>query len=110
MIIALSLCGDRDRIPPPTGRRPERAGPGRGPRGRHRSTRRDGYRAPHGDRDHGPGTDGPGTDGPAMTAAYSAEGWGELFLAAAGATAALSGLIFVGLSVNIRTVLAADKR
>jgi hypothetical protein len=45
-----------------------------------------------------------------MTAAYSAEGWGDLFLAAAGATAALSGLIFVGLSVNIRTVLAADKR
>ena len=37
-------------------------------------------------------------------------GWGALFLAAAGATAALSGLIFVGLSVNIRTVLAADKR
>ncbi len=45
-----------------------------------------------------------------MTAAYSPEGWGALFLAAAGATAALSGLIFVGLSVNIRTVLAADKR
>jgi modulator of FtsH protease len=45
-----------------------------------------------------------------MTAAYTTEGWGVLFLAAAGATAALSGLIFVGLSVNIRTVLAADKR
>jgi hypothetical protein len=45
-----------------------------------------------------------------VTAAYTTEGWGELFLAAAGATAALSGLIFVGLSVNIRTVLAADKR
>ena len=41
---------------------------------------------------------------------YSTEGWGELFLAAAGATAALSGLIFVGLSVNIRTVLDIDKR
>jgi hypothetical protein len=40
---------------------------------------------------------------------YSTEGWGELFLAAAGATAALSGLIFVGLSVNIRTVLDIDK-
>jgi hypothetical protein len=42
--------------------------------------------------------------------AYSTEGWGDLFLAAAGATAALSGLIFVGLSVNIRTVLEIDKR
>jgi hypothetical protein len=41
--------------------------------------------------------------------AYTPGEWGDLFLAAAGATAALSGLIFVGLSVNIRTVLAADK-
>jgi hypothetical protein len=41
---------------------------------------------------------------------YTTEGRGELFLAAAGATAALSGLIFVGLSVNIRTVLDIDKR
>ncbi|MGI8448606.1 MAG: hypothetical protein ACR2MP_15800 [Streptosporangiaceae bacterium] len=45
-----------------------------------------------------------------MIAAYTTEGWGDLFLAAAGATAALSGLIFVGLSVNIRTVLDADQR
>jgi modulator of FtsH protease len=45
-----------------------------------------------------------------MIAGYSPEGWGDLFLAAAGATAALSGLIFVGLSVNIRTVLDADQR
>ena len=45
-----------------------------------------------------------------MMAAYTTEGWSDLFLASAGATAALSGLIFVGLSVNIRTVLAADKR
>lgn len=41
---------------------------------------------------------------------YTTEGWGELFLCAGGATAALSGLIFVGLSVNIRTVLDIDKR
>jgi modulator of FtsH protease len=41
---------------------------------------------------------------------YATEGWGELFLCAGGATAALSGLIFVGLSVNIRTVLDIDKR
>jgi hypothetical protein len=40
---------------------------------------------------------------------YSTTGWGELFLAAAGATAALSGLIFVGLSVNIKTVLEIDR-
>lgn len=41
---------------------------------------------------------------------YATEGWGDLFLCAGGATAALSGLIFVGLSVNIRTVLDLDKR
>src|ERR1700722_5307357 len=41
---------------------------------------------------------------------YSTEGWGDLFLAAAGATAALSGLIFVGLSVNIHTVLKINER
>jgi modulator of FtsH protease len=45
-----------------------------------------------------------------MTAGYSPEGWGAFFLAAAGATAALSGLIFVGLSLNIRTVLNTEKR
>ena len=45
-----------------------------------------------------------------MIAGYSPEGWGDLFLASAGATAALSGLIFVGLSVNIRTVLDTEKR
>jgi hypothetical protein len=45
-----------------------------------------------------------------MIAGYSPEGWGDLFLAAAGATAALSGLSFVGLSVNSRTVLETDKR
>jgi hypothetical protein len=42
--------------------------------------------------------------------AYATEGWGEMFLCAGGATAALSGLIFVGLSVNIHTVLDIDKR
>jgi hypothetical protein len=41
---------------------------------------------------------------------YTTEGWGDFFLAAAGATAALSGLIFVAVSVNIRPVLEADKR
>ena len=41
---------------------------------------------------------------------YATEGWGELFLCAGGATAALSGLIFVGLSVNVHAVLELDKR
>ncbi len=35
---------------------------------------------------------------------YSTEGWHDLFILAGGATAALSGLIFVGLSVNIKEV------
>ncbi|MFJ4919534.1 hypothetical protein [Streptomyces sp. NPDC088725] len=45
-----------------------------------------------------------------MSAAYSTEGWKELFICAGGATAALSGLIFVGLSINIQTVLDIDRR
>jgi modulator of FtsH protease len=45
-----------------------------------------------------------------MMAGYSPEGWGDFFLAAAVATAALSGLIFVGLSVSIRSVLDTEKR
>ena len=45
-----------------------------------------------------------------MTAAYIAQVWSALFLAAAVATAALSGLIFVGLCASIKTVLAAGQR
>ncbi len=45
-----------------------------------------------------------------MTAAYTAQVWGAFFLAAAGSAAALSGLIFVGLAVTIKTVQAADQR
>jgi hypothetical protein len=41
---------------------------------------------------------------------YSTEGWGELFVAAGGATAALSGLVFVAVSINIHKVLELDKR
>jgi hypothetical protein len=44
-----------------------------------------------------------------MIAGYTTDGWGEFFLAAAGATAALSGLIFVAVSVNVKTVLDIDK-
>jgi hypothetical protein len=39
---------------------------------------------------------------------YTTEGWNDLFVCAGGATAALSGLIFVSLSVNLRTLLDAD--
>jgi hypothetical protein len=45
-----------------------------------------------------------------MTAAYMAQDWSALFLASAVAAAALSGLIFVGLSASIRTVLAVGQR
>jgi hypothetical protein len=41
---------------------------------------------------------------------YATGDWGDFFLAAAGATAALSGLIFVALSVNIAPVLEADRQ
>ncbi len=40
---------------------------------------------------------------------YATDGWSEFFVAAAGATAALAGLIFVSLSVNIERVLQLDK-
>jgi hypothetical protein len=39
---------------------------------------------------------------------YATEGWSDLFVCAGGATAALSGLIFVSLSVNLRTLLDTD--
>jgi hypothetical protein len=41
---------------------------------------------------------------------YSTEGWNELFVIAGGAAAALSGRIFVGLSVNIRSILDLEKK
>jgi hypothetical protein len=41
--------------------------------------------------------------------AYSTTGWSELFICTGGATAALSRLIFVGLSVNLEAVLQADR-
>jgi hypothetical protein len=41
---------------------------------------------------------------------YDPAGWGDLFLCAGGAAAALAGLIFVGLSVNMSTLLELDKR
>jgi hypothetical protein len=40
-----------------------------------------------------------------MAAAYSSEAWSELFVASAGASAALTGLLFVAVSVNIERIL-----
>src|SRR5271156_1092408 len=42
--------------------------------------------------------------------AYSVEAWHELFLASAGAAAALSGLIFVAVSINLREILTAEEK
>ena len=42
--------------------------------------------------------------------AYDVEAWHELFIAAAGAAAALSGLIFVAVSINLREILAEEKK
>jgi hypothetical protein len=40
---------------------------------------------------------------------YATEGWGDLFVAAAGAGAVLTGLIFVAVSVNVGAILEADR-
>lgn len=45
-----------------------------------------------------------------MVTGYDPVGWGDLFACAGGAAAALAGLIFVGLSVNMSTLLELDKR
>jgi hypothetical protein len=42
--------------------------------------------------------------------AYDAETWHDFFIAAAGATAALSGLIFVAVSINLRDILTEEKK
>jgi hypothetical protein len=41
---------------------------------------------------------------------YDTAGWGDLLACAGGAAAVLAGLIFVGLSVNMSTLLELDKR
>jgi hypothetical protein len=42
--------------------------------------------------------------------AYDPETWHDFFIAAAGAAAALSGLIFVAVSINLRDILAMEKK
>jgi modulator of FtsH protease len=42
--------------------------------------------------------------------AYDPETWHDLFIAAGGAAAALSGLIFVAVSINLRDIFAVEKR
>jgi hypothetical protein len=42
--------------------------------------------------------------------AYDPDTWHELFVAAAGAAAALSGLIFVAVSINLRDIFAVEKK
>lgn len=40
-----------------------------------------------------------------MTTAYTVQDWSELFVASAGASAALTGLLFVAVSVNVERIL-----
>jgi uncharacterized membrane protein len=42
--------------------------------------------------------------------AYNVEAWHELFIASAGAAAALSGLIFVAVSINLGAILEAEEK
>jgi hypothetical protein len=42
--------------------------------------------------------------------AYAPETWHDFFIAAAGSAAALSGLIFVAVSINLPAILAEEKK
>jgi hypothetical protein len=41
--------------------------------------------------------------------AYSPDAWSDFFVAQAGAAAALSGLLFVGVSINVQTIVSSTR-
>src|SRR5215213_5799028 len=47
-----------------------------------------------------------GLPGWSAMASYTTEGWSDFLVASAGASAALAGLVFIGISINLTRILA----